>query len=241
MNAPSIVTIRLPIANAYLIKSRRPILVDTGAPGDEGRILRALAAQGLRPGDLGLILLTHGHVDHFGSAAALKRATGAPLAVHADDAAGLRAGHIPSPLSATGLEGRLLRPFLPWSAEPVAPDLLLDERFDLSAYGVDGRLLHTPGHSPGSISLLLSSGDLFAGDLLRGGFMGGRLRGRLPNLPFYVDQPALLARSIAQILDLPATTIYVGHGGPLSAAAARRRMRAGAFAMGARHQAGALP
>ncbi|HZG67780.1 MAG TPA: MBL fold metallo-hydrolase [Herpetosiphonaceae bacterium] len=75
---PEIVTLRLPLVNAYLVRSRRWVLINAGAPGDEQRILRAAARSGVRPRDIALIVLTHGHVDHFGSAAALRQLTGHP-------------------------------------------------------------------------------------------------------------------------------------------------------------------
>lgn len=67
-------------------------MVDTGNPGSAPKVLAALAAQGFRPSDVSLIVITHRHVDHIGAAAALQRATGAPVAVHALDADGLRRG-----------------------------------------------------------------------------------------------------------------------------------------------------
>ena len=70
--------------NAFLVQGEAGrLLVDTGPPGAEGRLLAALAAQGVDPESLALILITHGHTDHYGSAAALREHTGAPLAMHA--------------------------------------------------------------------------------------------------------------------------------------------------------------
>jgi hydroxyacylglutathione hydrolase len=170
----AIQTISLPLVNSYLVRGERWLLVDSGAPGDEHRILRAAAAHGVQPGDIGLILLTHGHVDHFGGAAALRALTGAPVAVHHADAGILRSGRNPD-LAALGWEGRLFRPFLPWSAPPLEPDIVFDDDFTLHAYGLDATILATPGHSPGSITLLLPDRTMIVGDLLRGGYLGGRL------------------------------------------------------------------
>lgn len=64
--------------------------MDTGNPGRPDRILARLAECGVAPGDMRLILLTHGHVDHFGSAAELCERTGAPVAIHALDAEAVR-------------------------------------------------------------------------------------------------------------------------------------------------------
>jgi hydroxyacylglutathione hydrolase len=224
-----ITTIKLPIANAFLVRGERWVLVDSGAPGDGPAILRAMANHGVRPPDIALILLTHGHVDHFGGAAAVREATSAPIAIHHADARFLQAGRNPDELRSTGLEARLLRPFLPWSAPPVKPDILFDAQFDLGSFGLDATLIHTPGHSPGSVSLMLPDGSAIIGDLLRGGYMGGRLRGDLPNPPFYVDDPALLSASIAQVLAPPIQRLFVGHGGPLNTEPARRRLQSGAL------------
>ena len=220
--APEIVTIRLPLANTYLVRGRRWVLIDAGAPGNEGRILRAAARHGVQPRDIALILLTHGHVDHFGAAAALRRLTGAAVAVHRADAASLRDGRNPD-LRATGLEGRLFRPFLPWSGPALEPDVVFADDFDPAPYGLDATIIPVPGHSPGSVALLFSGGALIAGDLLRGGFLGGRLAPHRPNLPFYAADLPQLRASLDRVLGLPLTAIYVGHGGPLAAAAVRRR------------------
>jgi hydroxyacylglutathione hydrolase len=230
--APRLITIRLPLVNAFLVRGERTILVDAGAPGDGPAILRAAERHGVRPRDIGLIFLTHGHVDHFGAAALLREATGVQVAVQRDDAPNLVAGRNPE-LAPADWEGRLFRPFLPWSAAPLEPDLIFDDSFDLRAYGVDATVIPAPGHSPGSVALLLAGGELIAGDLLRGGYMGGRVRGNLPNPPFFVSDAAALRASLDRALALPLTRIFVGHGGPLEPQAVRNRLAAGL--LGAAH------
>ena len=160
-----IVTLRLPLVNAYLARSHRWVLIDAGAPGDERRILRAAERSGVQPRDIALILLTHGHVDHFGSAAALRRLTGAPVAVHQADADHVRSGRNPE-MRPTGLEGLIFRPFLPWSGPALEPDIIFGDDFDPGDYGLNATVVPTPGHSPGSVSFLLPGGALLAGDLL---------------------------------------------------------------------------
>ncbi|HMQ29241.1 MAG TPA: MBL fold metallo-hydrolase [Chloroflexaceae bacterium] len=232
MSAPRVTPIKLPLANAYLVRDERPILVDAGYTGDERRIVAALAAEGLAPRDLGLIVLTHGHGDHIGAAAALARLSGAPLALHRDDwplaASGRNGLLVPTRASArvmAAIFGGALRP-----VEPFTPDLALDEGLDLTAYGVRGRLLHTPGHTPGSVSLLLEGGQALAGDLLMGGHLGGALAGRRPRYHYFAASMEQVRASLGRLLAAGATRLFVGHGGPLEAAEVRQRIMGGAQA-----------
>ncbi|MBU0515545.1 MAG: MBL fold metallo-hydrolase [Proteobacteria bacterium] len=121
-----VLTLSLGTTKAFALKGDRVVLVDAGNPGDEGRILKRLGAAGIEPDQLSLILITHGHVDHFGAAAALKEATGAPVAVHPADADVLRRGFNP-PVRPTGATGRwmkrLMGRFTPGSGPPVEPDV----------------------------------------------------------------------------------------------------------------------
>jgi glyoxylase-like metal-dependent hydrolase (beta-lactamase superfamily II) len=71
------------LVNTYLVRGERPVLVDTGCPSDEVAIHAALAAQDVTLADLALIVITHGHGDHFGSAAALKTGSSAAVAARA--------------------------------------------------------------------------------------------------------------------------------------------------------------
>lgn len=213
---PRVVPIKLLMSNLFVVQQQRTVIIDAGSPGNGRSILRILERHGIGPDEVSLILLTHGHVDHFGSALELKRATGAPIAIHAADAHALRLGHNP-PLQPTCLFARLLQPYLNWTqhTEPFEPDLLIDENTRLDVFGVSGRILLTPGHTAGSISVLLSNGELVAGDLLMGGMLGGYLSERNPGLTYFIDDLAQNLASIASVLELPLTTIHVGHGGPL--------------------------
>ena len=72
-----LVRIKGAISNCYLLRGERPVLVGTGTPGDLKRLLAGLKAAGVAPKKLALILLTHGHSDHAGCAAELRRRSGA--------------------------------------------------------------------------------------------------------------------------------------------------------------------
>jgi glyoxylase-like metal-dependent hydrolase (beta-lactamase superfamily II) len=91
---------------------------------------------------------------------------------------------------------------------------------------VGGEILATPGHSPGSVSLRLGA-DMLVGDLLRGGYLVGRVAGGLPLNPYYLDDADALRASVARVLDTPAATLHVGHGRAVAADSLRRRLLAG--------------
>ena len=81
------------MSQVFLVKTATgAILIDAGMSGQTDRAIEALAAHGVSPQDIRLILITHGHLDHFGGAKALRARTGAPVAVHAKDADALRSG-----------------------------------------------------------------------------------------------------------------------------------------------------
>lgn len=213
-----ILPIRLSIANAYLLIGERPILIDTGWPDEEGAILSALRSEGLSPQDLAMIFLTHGHSDHAGSAAEMRSISGAPIGLHADDLDMVRRGRNRH-LQPTGLLGWLFAPFANGPFPSFEPDLFLEAGERLDEYGIAGKILHTPGHTPGSVSLLLDSGEVFAGDLLIGGYLGGYVFPGTPQPTFYADEINLVHDSIGRLLAAGAKLFYLGHGGPVTAAA----------------------
>ena len=138
------------MACAYLIENEAGlVLVDTGLPRHEHRVMRRMRTLGRD--DLRLIFITHAHLDHYGSAAALRRLTGAPIGVHRADGDAMARGE--TSLGLARGRGKLLRALLPLlelvlCLEPTSPDSLLNDGNDLRAYGLDAVVLHTPGHTP---------------------------------------------------------------------------------------------
>ncbi|HUO51982.1 MAG TPA: MBL fold metallo-hydrolase [Gemmatimonadaceae bacterium] len=220
-------TLRLRFSNAYLVRGERPILVDTGAVGEADRVLAAVRAKGVEPHTLALILLTHGHLPVTGCAGEIRRRTGAPIAIHTADAEMLRMGHN-APLRPTGFVARLAAPVVQSGrGEPTQPDLVLDGPRSLADFGIDGRVLETPGHTPGSVSLLLREGDALVGDLIMGGYLGGLLRRTVPNVAYFQDDDRETVRSLRRLLAAGARRFYVGHGGPLAAERVALRFQLG--------------
>jgi glyoxylase-like metal-dependent hydrolase (beta-lactamase superfamily II) len=211
-------TFKTMIVNSYLVKAPNYVLVDTGTPNNGKRIINSLAKMDIAPKDISLILLTHAHGDHAGSAEELRRLTGAPIAVHHLDADMLARGDNGKMLP-IGIEARMSQPFVDRPFPSVKADILLKSQTDIDQLGIKAKFLHTPGHSDGSISLVFDSGEAIVGDILRGGIMGGSVMSWQPTYPYFLYDMAhqsVLYSSIQSVLDAGATRFYVGHGGWLS-------------------------
>lgn len=100
---------------------------------------------------------------------------------------------------------------------PCPPDILVDDELPLADFGVRGRALHTPGHTSGSLSLLLDDGSAFVGDLCaRIPLIGGR-----SYVPFFGEDQEIVYASWRRLLAAGATRIYPDHGPAFPASALR--------------------
>nr|WSW42418.1 MBL fold metallo-hydrolase [Streptomyces sp. NBC_01001]WSW63140.1 MBL fold metallo-hydrolase [Streptomyces sp. NBC_00998] len=208
--------------NAYLLLGRRPVLVDAGTPGSGRSIHERIAGHGVDPSDLALIVITHGHIDHFGSAAELHRLTGAPIAGHVADLEPFRTGRARMPHLPTGPMGRVMNrnTKLHVPVDPFEPEVLINGETDLADFGLGARIMPTPGHTAGSVSVLTDDGDLVAGDLVANSFMG-LIPGKPANPPFH-DDPVHNLASLRAMLALNPAKLHVGHGVPLDPERVRR-------------------
>jgi len=220
----TVVPLRLGMVNAFLLKGEGNVLVDAGPPGSEGALLEACREAGVPPDGIGLVVITHAHSDHFGGAAAVQRKSGARVAMHALDAPLAARGH-EAPLG-EGLAGRLFEALGRFRRTPPGPeaDILVEGGLDLSDHGVRGRLLHTPGHTAGSLSVLLEGGDAIVGDLV----MGFPPFVRRPRAPLVAQDLVTLRSSLRAVLDPPRPRrILAGHGGPFAPKAVSARLGLG--------------
>lgn len=227
--------VRVPIlprglVNAHLvIGAHGTILVDAGLPDSEHKIEAALRRENRRIEDISLIVVTHAHVDHAGSASRVRALSGAPILGHEGDVRHF-ARDVPMTFCPTGWFGRMfLRTKL--MLEPYVgfrPDIELADgaEFDMARYGVDGVIRDTPGHTEGSISVELPSGDALVGDLLASGILlGGIMRTDHAKRPPFEDDPVRVAEHLTRMVDAGYERFHVGHGGPIAAAEVARHAR----------------
>jgi glyoxylase-like metal-dependent hydrolase (beta-lactamase superfamily II) len=196
--------------NAFFIVGEGGLtLVDSGLAKRKDIILGAVAGAGKQPADLRHILITHHHIDHIGSLADLKDATGARCYVHPADSPIVR-GEEPQPGPNPGsLLGKLAGPLLSRMSPPAPPAEVDVEVADGEELPLAGgiKAVHTPGHTPGHLSFLLPSKNvLFVGDAA-----ANMLRLGLPIGMFTADRQQA-KESIGKLAALEFDVACFGHG-----------------------------
>jgi hydroxyacylglutathione hydrolase len=196
-------------ANIYLIQTESGyILVDAGMPGQGNELDEAFAELGVDPRSVELIVATHGHLDHIGSIAHAQQATGSSVLCHRSLAESLENSKMEKAVLQIGcLRVRLmnyLSTLMPFSG--VNPDIVMDHEFDLGEYGIAGKIMHTPGHSASSVSILLDNGEVLIGDMVR-----EEDSGEIGLGAFYEDKQVLLD-SLDKVAAYEPRIIYLSHG-----------------------------
>jgi glyoxylase-like metal-dependent hydrolase (beta-lactamase superfamily II) len=184
------ITVGPVMTNCYVVgceETRKGVVID---PGDEvDRILLLAAEEKLA---IEHIINTHGHFDHVGGNSQMKKATGADLMIHGLDAPMLDG--VAASASAWGLRAE----------NSPKPDRLLEEGDEISFGNLTFKVIHTPGHTQGGISLL-ADGDVFVGDTLFAGSVG---RTDFPGGDFNVLKESIQKKLFA--LD-DAVKVWPGH------------------------------
>jgi glyoxylase-like metal-dependent hydrolase (beta-lactamase superfamily II) len=208
---------RTPVVQAYAVRERDGFnLIDASTTGEEDAILRRLAALQSRA-RIYDILLTHGHDDHTGSAAALAGRTGARLIAASEEASVISGEHEAAPALLADWEIPLfaeVKPKVP-DAPPVVPDLLVADG-DRLGWQHEAMVLGTPGHTPGHISAWFERDRvLVAGDAL------ASHEGK-PMVGAFNANPEAAAATAQRLATLDSDIACFGHGAPLRHAAAAR-------------------
>lgn len=210
--------ISLGVDHCYLIRDKGTIMVDGGVPKKVKEFTKAIGKIGIKIHDIQLIILTHGHWDHIGSVKEIKELTGAKVALHHLEREWLEKSLKPMPPGVTTwghILSKMIKMFLTFVSIPTSKvDIVIEnEGLSLKEYGIPGRVIYTPGHSFGSISVLLETGEAFVGDMAMNMFP---LRFS-PGLPIFAEDPVKLNESWKSLLDQGAKMIYPSHGDPFPA------------------------
>lgn len=216
-NGYSVTCILSRLSNVYLVRGNGiTVLVDTGLASRRAKLLKRLRHYGVERIDY--LLLTHAHFDHVGNAAYLRQPFGAQVVAHSSEAELLATGQSAPFVPATRLWLLLLRSarsFAP-AFEPCAPNLKFDA--ELTIPGTHISLHHTPGHTPGSSSVLVDDTALLTGDALLGIFNFSI------NNPFAISAEDMRS-SWKTLADMGARVLLPGHGSLKRPAHLRRALR----------------
>jgi hydroxyacylglutathione hydrolase len=207
-----IITVNFGFVKSYIIIGEKNlILIDTGLPGSTNKIIKKIEETGFKTDQVSLIILTHAHLDHLGSVKQLQKITGAKVAIHKNDAPYLIEGKSAEVTPISGF-GKLIM----WMVknrsriiDGTKPDILIEDEIGLYDYGVKGKVLSTPGHTEGSVSIFLDSGKCLTGDTIGSTF-------RKPTYGMFCNDINMLKESIVKIKNSNAKEVYLSHGGKIS-------------------------
>lgn len=205
---------RVGYSNVVLLKnSETAVLVDTGVKGNLNHIIHFLKHKNVNPEELKLVVLTHTHHDHTGNLHELAKLSGAPVLVHQNEFENLKNGFTRIP-KGMGFYTRIISGLgsivVPRFASPKAfeAQLINENEFGLNPFGMDAKIISTPGHTNGSQSVL--AGDtLVAGDTflnLSNGII----------FPHFCNDPATLLQTWEMLFNSGIKTVVPGHGKPFA-------------------------
>ena len=205
-----ILLIRAGMSNIYLIPNKdRSILVDTGRRNHASEILNNIKKFGLKPSDIALIILSHSHFDHSGNLKELKKLTGSKIMVHEKEAKNLKSGYTIIPKGTVNFTkgiswfGRNVFRFI-GKYPAVTPDIIINDHFDLSEWNIEGYVFPTPGHTEGSVSVIVGKNAIVGDNLIN--VVYDRI------FPVFANDVPELLRSWQKLLDTGCINFYPGHG-----------------------------
>ena len=189
---PTIINVGYRSTNFWVVSAgKNRLLVDLGWPGKAAALFANLERMGVPLAEIRYGLATHYHIDHAGAAQDLKR-RGVPLLVMEEQVA------------AIPLMKQWTKPADHYTEITTHDNVVItcaESRSLLAEIGIAGEILHTPGHSDDSVSLVLDIGCAFTGDLTMESMVAE-------------EDPAIVARSWQLLRNRGVTTIYAGHGNP---------------------------
>lgn len=197
-----IITVNCGFVSCYILKNGdSAILVDTATKGSERKILSEMSRHGISPEALRLVVLTHGHTDHIGGCAYWRERRHIKVGIHPKDET------VTKKLVGDTALGKMIALFtnIP-KPITITPDIPLSESTNLNDYGIPARIIELPGHTDGSIALLLDDGRFISGDTF---FNLGK-----PTFAHIAVDFDTLYKNRERLDSLGITTVYPGHGKP---------------------------
>lgn len=194
--------------NCYLVSQQgKTILIDTGTAAYRKKVLKEC-----KNANVQLIILTHGHCDHIQNTVFLSRKLKAPVAMSDGDIE-LIEDNLKQPLYAKGLFGKFLRFYSVFTIkymkkrkamEQFCPNIILKDGMNLDEFGIQAEVVGLPGHTKGSIGILVGGKDFFIGDAL--------MNMTVLTLPRIYTDEEQMRKSADKIWKMKNTMIYFGHG-----------------------------
>ena len=205
------IKINMGAANAYLVQGEEGyLLIDAGVKGKINKLKNKMDEYNVSFEDIKLIVITHVHYDHVGNLKEIKNKSKAPVLVHKREAELLKNGesHFPAGNNLLGkmivkTAGRAMNKQNNFN--PVQPDIQMKDYYNLKGFGFEGEIIHTPGHSAGSITVIIDNRHCFVGDTM------------FSFIPFTVNPPfaddsAQLIESWEKLASTDCKFFYPGHG-----------------------------
>lgn len=213
-------------SNAFLVEYEgNAMLIDASTSSRSKELVKFLTKR-IKPNQLKLIVLTHTHYDHVGGLTDVKKEfPKAEIVVHQTEAGNLRKGEgdIPKGNSliscVTSWGGNLLKKYSSFSHYPkIDPDIYVNEKLNLEKYGFPKTyVLHTPGHSKGSMSVIVNNTTAFVGDAMN--YNWSSVYNPL------ADDVSLNVKQWIKLLELGVEEFYPGHGTVISRKVVQRVLK----------------
>ena len=211
------IRIRLGVTSTYLIPGTQGyLLVDGGPMGKSDLFFKRVYKAGVSPSQIRLIVLTHAHYDHAGCLHEIKEQCGCPVMTHTHEAfllsnpifrlADPSVEHLPTADEFQGF--RFVRREKTYRFEAVAPEYTIDDEVSLEDFGFSAKVVVTPGHTPGSLSVVTHDNEAFIGDLAVNTFPFGAG----PCFPQYSFNLNQQVQSWKKIQELGIKEVFPGHG-----------------------------
>lgn len=195
--------IDLGMVNAFIIEEEGTILVDTGTKSSAKKLVHYLMKHQYLD-KINLIILTHNHSDHIGGISKILEYKDIPVLMHRLDVDAMM-GLIHDDVKPQVLLTKFIYLFKKdYTPIKVSPTQIMESTIDLSPYGVKGHILHTPGHTKGSISIVIGQ-EAIIGDQL----MAFR---KLPHKPIVAYDLNLTKKSMEQLLARDIEKFHLSHG-----------------------------